>query len=548
MKNWHRSPWLVLALAGLFFFPGLGARDLWNPDEPRYAEVAREMTTTGEYFVPHLNGEIYAHKPPLQFWAIAAAGKLTGKLDERAVRLPAALAAVGATVLTFLLGLRLFGPRAAWIAAVAFATASRIPWQARTGQIDGLLVFLVVLAVYCWVRGESEERPGWILAFYAVSGVATIAKGPAGFLPPLLAILAYHAWRRDRSGLRRLMIGRGLLIWVSVVIAWLGPATIIAGPEYFEEVTIGQNLQRYLATGSPTDTSGHLRPFYYFLLSVPGDFFPWTVLLPTALVWAIRRSRGETRRWLFFLGCWVLVTILFFSFSPSKRTVYVLTMFPGLALLLGAGLDRYASRGTGTAAPGLVWPSIVLSMLGGLAVAVLPSQLDRIEGLNRVSAQVPRLLLIGLVLFTLGMAVSWLFARRGNLPGQIGAVAIGMGALVWILFHQILPQFDVIKSMRPMAQTVRETLAPVDTYCMYPKLEPAILFYSERFSARTCHEEHESTDTGEKLASYLADPVNDYLLIASRKLSAIPESAQLTEVARETGTRDEFVLYRLDDS
>src|SRR5204863_7325585 len=86
---------VVAVLAALLFMPCLGGHDLWNPDEPRYTEVAREMRLTGDYVVPHLNGEVYSQKPPLQMWAMLAAAVVTGGLDETAARLPAALAAIG---------------------------------------------------------------------------------------------------------------------------------------------------------------------------------------------------------------------------------------------------------------------------------------------------------------------------------------------------------------------------------------------------------------------------------------------------------------------
>src|ERR1044071_8885731 len=108
----------LLALAGvLLFLPGLGGRDLWNPDEARYAEVAREMPLAGSYAVPHLNGQVYSLKPPLLFWSIRTAAHLTGGLDEVAARLPSALAAIGTLLLTYRLGRRLFGRRAGGLAA-----------------------------------------------------------------------------------------------------------------------------------------------------------------------------------------------------------------------------------------------------------------------------------------------------------------------------------------------------------------------------------------------------------------------------------------------
>jgi len=166
----------VLALLGaLLFLPGLGRRDLWNPDEARYAEVAREMRLLGHWSVPRLNGEVYAQKPPLFFWLILASSGLTGgEVTEVSARLPSALAAIGALLLVFRIGERLFNRRAAWLAAVAFATCFKVLWQGRFGQIDMLLTGLVTLGVWFWVRGYTERRPG-LYYFFFLSGLSALA-------------------------------------------------------------------------------------------------------------------------------------------------------------------------------------------------------------------------------------------------------------------------------------------------------------------------------------------------------------------------------------
>ncbi|HZI64205.1 MAG TPA: glycosyltransferase family 39 protein, partial [Thermoanaerobaculia bacterium] len=328
---------LLLALAGLLLFlPGIGRRDLWNPDEPRYAEVAREMRLSGEYLVPHLNGQVYAHKPPLQFWAIAAAALVRGKLDEVATRLPAVASAVAAMLLVSRLGERLFNRRAAWIAVAAFATCAKILWQGRIGQIDMLLTALVAAAVWFWVRSWTEERPNLALLFFLFAGLATLAKGPVGLLPPLLGILALLAVERDRQGFRRLRLGRGLLLWAAVVLAWLVPAGLHAGRDYLDQIVLRQNVTRF------ADPWHHFRPWHYYLSVLPGDFFPWSLLLPGALVAGWKGLAGRERRHFVLTLCWAAATLVFFSLSPAKRTVYILTMYPALALAVGAGLDRIA--------------------------------------------------------------------------------------------------------------------------------------------------------------------------------------------------------------
>jgi 4-amino-4-deoxy-L-arabinose transferase-like glycosyltransferase len=227
-----RRDLLVLALLGaVLFLPGLGFRDLWNPDEARYAEVAREMGALGHWAVPYLNGEVYGEKPPLFFWAIAFCGWITGGLNETAARLPSALAAIGCLLLVYRIGERLFGRRAGWLAAAAFATCFKILWQGRFGQIDMMLTALVTLGVWFWVRAWTEERPRLHLLFFLCAGLATLAKGPVGLLPPLLSMVAFLLLTRNTEELKRMRIGWGLLLWAAVVLAWLLPAGLAAGPD-----------------------------------------------------------------------------------------------------------------------------------------------------------------------------------------------------------------------------------------------------------------------------------------------------------------------------
>src|SRR5690606_16253818 len=165
---------------------------------------------------------------------------------------------------------------------------------------------------------------------------ATLAKGPAGLLPPLLAIVAYLRLSGERQELRRLRVGSGLLLWAAVVLAWLVPAAIAGGRDYLDQIVLHQNLIRY------ADPWHHLRPWYYYLALLPFDFFPWSLLLPAAAV-ARPQLAGDSRRGFRLALCWVVVTVVFFSLSPAKRSVYVLTAYPALALLVGAALDRLAA-------------------------------------------------------------------------------------------------------------------------------------------------------------------------------------------------------------
>lgn len=474
-------PYLVLALFGAaLFLPGLGSHDLWNPDEPRYAEVTREMRATGEWALPHVNGAIYAQKPPLLFWSMHLAATLRGGLDETAARLPSAVAGIVAILAVFALGRLLFDEATAWTAAIAYATCTKVLWQGHVGQIDMLLASLVVLAMLAWVWSERRERtadPGgpargvWL--FYLLCGLATLAKGPVGFLPPLLSILAYQRWTRDRDGVRRLRIGRGFLLWAAIVLLWLVPAGIAGGEEYLRQIVFKQNVQRY------ADPWHHFAPPWYYLTVLPGDFFPWFWVLPAA-VGAWRTADPKRRDALRLAISWVAVTLVFFSISPGKRTVYILTMYPGLALLAGAGIVA-AARDAERWRRWFGIPFLAFGALLTAVVAALPRVAERrADALAALPQDLPlRVQLLAGFLAAAFLVAGALALRRRILPA-CGVVAAAMAAMGIALFTAVLPAVDPVKSFRPMAGAVTRLVPAGETYGTFPQLEAGLLFYSRR--------------------------------------------------------------------
>lgn len=523
----------VALLAGLLFLPGLARHDLWNPDEPRYAEVAREMRLRGDYVVPHLNGAIYSQKPPLQMWAMLAAATVRGRLDETAARLPAALAAIGTVVLVFRLGVRLQGRGAAAIAAAVFATGSHVLWQGRVGQIDMLLVFLVTLAMWFFVRGWSEERPRLYWLFFACAGLGTLAKGPVSLLPPLFSILAFCAWTRDRATARSLRVGRGLLVYLGVVLGWGVPALLRGGSAYIAQIGFRQTVTRY------AEPWHHFAPPWYYLQSVPADFFPWILVLPAALLAGWRFLEGRERRGFQLALCWVVVTLVFFSISSAKRSVYVLTMFPALALLVGMGLEALARRlRLGEPQRGLrrgvAIPLAAVAVIGLAAVVALP----------RLAARRPETAVLGAGLLTTltalaatlalaGAVAAWL-AHRRQLHAAVAALATGMGALTVAAMFLVLPRFDALKSARGLSQELLRRSAPDEPYAIFPRLDATFLFYTGRFC----------TEVGDAAAlrSFTEQPRRVWVVARRDAWAKLPPPPGLTEVARDADPVDGYLL------
>ena len=526
----RRRDLLILAvLGGMLFLPGLGRRDLWNPDEARYAEVAREMRLLDHWAVPHLNGEVYSQKPPLFFWSIAVCGWLAGGLDETAARLPSALSAIGALLLIYRIGERFFSRRAAWIAAAAFATCFKVLWQGRFGQIDMMLTALVALGVWFWVRGYTEDRPRLYPLFFVAAGLATLAKGPVGLLPPLLSILAFLAITRNRGELRRLRAGLGLLIWAAVVLAWLVPAGISGGREYLEQIVFRQNVTRYV------DPWHHFRNWYYYLTIIPAEFFPWSLLLPTAIVAGWKRLQEPQRRGLLFCLCWMAMTVLFFSVSPAKRSVYILTMYPAMALLVGAGLDRLAAEWPSWRRGWLAVPFGLVTMVALSIVIVLPiAGRGTPEAVPLGGDRFVRELTVLFVPFLMGAVYALWTSWSGRISRAVTGLAAGMAltALGTALF--VLPRFDIFKSARGLSRELVAHMAPGEPYGIYPRLDSTFLFYTRRFCV--------DLDSEAKLRTFLARPGRVWLLAQRDDLARLGNLPPMREVARDQDPKEGYLL------
>jgi 4-amino-4-deoxy-L-arabinose transferase-like glycosyltransferase len=526
---------LLAALALAVFLPGIGARDLWNPDEPRYAEVAREMREDGHWFVPYLNGRVYAEKPPLLFWSIAGVSHLTGGVGPVAARLPSALAAAASALFLAGIARRLFDRRVAWWAALVFLSSAKVLWQGRIGQIDMLLVALVTAAMYFFVRGLTTQHPADSRLFFLFTGLATLAKGPVGLLPPLLAIVAWALLAGKTATLRNLRIPTGLLIWLAVVLAWLVPAAIEGGSSYLQTIVFKQNVQRY------ADPWHHFQPWYYYLTVIPGDFFPWSLFLPGAIWIGWKRIFGPARDGVLLALSWMVVTLVFFSLSPAKRTVYILTMYPAMALLVAAAFAEVEAswprwRRFVTVPAALAAIVAGVAVVGGFAaVRWFPERVERplAELAPMGPGLLPLLLAVGVALAAV-LQGGWLLARRGRIWPFVQTVAAGMGAIAVAATVLVLPRFDVVKSAKPLAARL-VAMAPADEpWAIWPRLDPTFLFHTRRHAV-----ELGSVD---ELYAFARRPGRAWLLIRRDTLAKLPEPLPMTEVARDAEVGQGYLL------
>ncbi len=362
-----------MTLLGLAY--GLTAYPLLEPDEGRNAEVAREMATTNDYVLPRLNGLPYVDKPVLFFAVEAATMKVLGP-GALAARLPPLLFTLATLGVIAWFARRRGGTQAVWTAVVATGAAPLMLGFARTVIFDSTLTFFVVVALVAFYEAISDighrtsdigNRWQWSALGWAATALAVLTKGPIGLALPLLIVLPYALWRRAA---RALWEPAGPLLFVALLLPWL-MAMSRRVPDFLHYALVTETLMRLT-----TPALGRTGPFWYFLPIVLAGALPWTIV-PLAGLRSSGLRRGADGRvdpYLAFLLCWIIVPLVFFSLSQSKRPQYVLPLVPAVALLV-AHLWR-GERPTGARAAGAVL------ITAGACVGAAPWLLPRILPLS----------------------------------------------------------------------------------------------------------------------------------------------------------------------
>jgi 4-amino-4-deoxy-L-arabinose transferase-like glycosyltransferase len=470
-----RTDVVVIALLGaVVMSAGLGLRDPWPPDEPRFALVAREMLETDTWLIPHRNGEIYPDKPPLFMWLVAGSMLLTGSL-RIGFLLPSLLAGVGTALLVYDLARRLWHRRIGLVAGLTATLTAQIVLQARTAQIDAVLTLWTTLALYGLLRhlllGPAWR---WWVVGWAAMGLGVITKG-VGFLPVLVLIPYVAARRRGWPGLPRFRFGlwhtlAGPVAMLAVIAAWLVPLLVAVGDDpalaaYRDNILVKQTVHRYTAPWH------HERWFGYYLLQVaPWAWMPVTLALPWLVpAWRNRLRRHEPRL-LLLLG-WIALVLLFFSASEGKRGVYLLPAAPALVLaaapllpgLLRRTGPRRAARG-GTA----VLASLIAAPAGMyLAGRSLGLSLQLGAYADEADMLALPLLAIGLT----GLAIAVLARGRRAPPGLAAFLIVG-----WIGFGWwVLPRLNQVRSAAGVMDEVAVKLPPGDELGMVDWREQFVL-------------------------------------------------------------------------
>jgi 4-amino-4-deoxy-L-arabinose transferase-like glycosyltransferase len=465
----------------MLYLPAIGVGDYGDDDEALDAGVVWEMIRTGDWLFPEFNGEYLPPKPPLFYWAAAATSKMLGRVDEASLRVPSALAGAATVGITVAGAAPAIGLGPAALAGLMLATMP-IMGESRIGRCDAMLTFLVTACLLLvGTRAPPMSLPAlWL--FWSLLGLALLTKGGAGL--GLVAVVVVSAAFAERNTRRlRELAHPSIAAFVVLGGSWYVIATAHWGMRFVQEQLVGENLHHLLyGAGIPRKTSlaAHL---VYYVAPLFLRMFPWSLLLPGALL-TLRKPAPERSRLLFF-AVWLAAGLAFFTLVRRKSPYYLLPLAPAAAVLGAASVFERA-RDSLTSEPFALGLSrwwvgclLVASVVLWLAAFAVRGAACGVQAVASGIGGGPLISIPSLWLLScsvLGLASS---VRRRHWGGGL-VCTLALASASVLLVDQIGGRLDNCRSLRPFAEKVRSLVGTDERVLFFRLPLPAVTLYAER--------------------------------------------------------------------
>jgi 4-amino-4-deoxy-L-arabinose transferase-like glycosyltransferase len=490
---------VIVAWVGLELW-GLGRAPFHTKGEPREGLVVWQMTHHGNWILPRRDGPTgleVPSKPPLFHWLGALTSLVRGSTDEWSIRFPSAALSLIGLLCVFAAGTALWSPRAGLFGALALMTMFEWARAATGARVDMTLTVGLQLAFLSLLFFLRSRAAGWLIPLYIGIALAVLGKGPVGVALPGLVALVMLALTRDTSFLRQMRLGYGALTVGILAGSWYVMALITGGWQFFYKQILAENVFTFF--DSQHFGGGHRHAVTYMLGALLLGVMPWTICLPgvATRLWRQRRGLTLTDARVYLL-VWITVVFAFFALAASKRSVYLLSLYPAAALLLGwwadeqtralADEDRWLARvlrWVGWALTGTVTLLFVVVLLESLGAPLclliqgwLPNSAQPYAPWISETVRSGRWLLLGLLLVaavSLQGSIRTATASRWAkiLAGLLGAAA----ALIMSVNLVILPGIAQHESFRSLMAGVRQVVGPERDLCFFKTFEYGAVFY-----------------------------------------------------------------------
>jgi 4-amino-4-deoxy-L-arabinose transferase-like glycosyltransferase len=474
-REWQFA--LVVGVAVAAVLPRLDAVP-FRGEEHRRAQVTAEMAARGDWVVPREQGQVFLSRPPLQQWAIAAAGRLLPDNDRLAARFPCALAVILTAALLYGYCRQFISPAGAAVAALAYPTAGEVIGHARQAETEALFVFFTSGALLLWHWGYARNWPTavtWSLA-YGFAAAAGLCKG--GLQPPVYLVGPVGMYLLRKRDLRyALSWGHlvGLLAGGAVVAAWAVPCAMRVGWETTRSVWMADTSSRFV-NWPAAEVVGH---FLHFPLELFGCLLPWSLLLPAALVPRVRRALSGCDA-VAFNGVVLLVAVPTCWIPPGGETRYLAAIYPSFAVLAGA----LAGRANTSDVLGLMWrrhllATAALVALVGVAGVVGPWVVSG-TALERLTLPAGRATAYAVALVALAGVVARL--ARARTPGGVVAGAVAVAAACGVIHTGALTDARArsTNDVGALVEPLRDRLPPDATVVGLGDVHAAVRYHLRR--------------------------------------------------------------------
>lgn len=385
---------LIVGVLGTVLYAALAAPvPFYDKGEPREALVVRALLDGDSLILPRREGRELPAKPPLFHWLAALAVRAGVRPEELAHRAPSVVFGAAGLALSAHVAADAYGPTAGLLSAIVLGSSLEWLRSATQSRVDMTLTFFVAVAILAWHAavfrgaGTAAVRLGWLSV-----AAAALSKGPVGAALPILVLTVAALMDGRGRSLRRLLDLPSLGSAVAIVGGWYVIAWRSGGSDFASLQLLHENVDRFVGW----DKVAHEHGAFYYPPVLAGAFLPWTLVLPSAIRAAWRRGTALDR----FLFIWIVAILVFYSLAAGKRSVYLLPIFPPLAILSGTALaavldeplSPWSQRGLDVTAAGILGVALLISLgqartlvhpfagfMGRTDVLRLPAVLDAVE-------------------------------------------------------------------------------------------------------------------------------------------------------------------------